>query len=412
MASVAMAAGLLAACHRSGSESVTIGALYPTSGPQGVQGAEEQHGVELAVQWANEHRLLGGRQLRLVTADAPRAEAVPAALSSLQSQSATVVVGTHGSTMSAVAASEATRRHLLLWETGAVGDVDTDVAGATDFIRMSPMGRQLGRAAIAFVRDELSARIGGGRALRYAVAEVDDAYGRAVGGGAVDEVRNSGLTLAGTFDYSTSGTDFGALARRIASAKPDVLFVSAYVDDGVALRQAVLANHVPLLINIGTSSSYCMPQFGARLGADAVGLFASDKPDAANVRRDALRPEGRDALDWAARAYRNRWHQEMSAPALSGFSNGYALFAHVLPAALRSGGPLPAAVAQAATTIKLPTGTLANGGGMDIAPVGAPDAGANRAAAGVIWEWVGPRQQAVVWPPAYATKPIVVPSPT
>ena len=59
-----------------------------------------------------------------------------------------------------------------------------------------------------------------------------------------------------------------------------MLFASAYVDDGVAVRRALVRQHVPLLAAIGSSSSYCMPAFGRRLGADAVGLFASDKPDA------------------------------------------------------------------------------------------------------------------------------------
>ena len=68
-------------------------------------------------------------------------------------------------------------------------------------------------------------------------------------------------------------------AARIAASHPDVLFVSAYVNDGVALRKAFVAAHVPFVASIGTSSSYCMPEFGKRLGIDAVGLFASDKPD-------------------------------------------------------------------------------------------------------------------------------------
>ena len=57
--------------------------------------------------------------------------------------------------------------------------------------------------------------------------------------------------------------------------------------------------------------------------------------------------------------------------------------------------------------MKLPEGTLANGGGLDLAPVGAIDAGANRRSAGVIWEWVAPRTRAVVWPPPLATHEIL-----
>ena len=95
----------------------------------------------------------------------------------------------------------------------------------------------------------------------------------------------------------------------------------------------------------------------------------------------------------------------MSAFALSGFSGAYALLVHVLPAARELS---PSEVAAAAARVKLVEGTLANGGGLDLAPAGAADAGENRAASGVIWEWVGPGQRAVVWPPTFATHPIAV----
>ena len=49
---------------------------------------------------------------------------------------------------------------------------------------------------------------------------------------------------------------------------------------------------------------------------------------------------------------------------------------------------------------------LANGGGLDLAPPGAPDEGENRRAAGVIWEWVAPGERAVVWPALFATHTI------
>jgi hypothetical protein len=146
-----------------------------------------------------------------------------------------------------------------------------------------------------------------------------------------------------------------------------------------------------------------MPEFGQRLGLDAVGVYASDKPDAAAVRPDALSPEGRAALSWVAPRYRALYHEDMTSHALSGFSNAYALLVHVLPVA---GKADPAAVAAAARRVKLPIGTLANGGGMDIAPLGAPDAGNNRNAAGVVEEWVAPGQMDVVWPLAFATHPI------
>jgi hypothetical protein len=210
--------------------------------------------------------------------------------------------------------------------------------------------------------------------------------------------------MAGTFPYDVTKVDFNELARRIGAARPDVLFVSAYVDDGVALRHAMVTAHVPLLTSIGTSSSYCHPVFGQRLGVDAVGLFASDKPDAGHINPASLAPEGRAALTWAASRYQAKYHQEMTAPALSGFSNAFALFVHVLPV---SASLSPSDVSKAALATKLPVGTLANGGGLDLSPPGARDAGDNLRAASVIWEWVAPGQRAIVWPKPFATQPLV-----
>lgn len=387
---------------------VTLGALYPLSGPQSVEGRQEANGVELAVEWKNDHGGIGGHHIRLLKVDAPKAEAVPAAMAALAGDGVSVVLGSQGSAISAAGADAAATDGMLLWETGAVGEVDANTGEGRSFFRLAPMGANLGRAGLAFVRDQLAPTLAVGRPLRYAVAYVDDPYGRAVGRGAVDEATSSGQQLVGTFAYDTAATDYADLARRIAASHPDVLFVSAYLDDGVALRQALVAAKTPLLVNIGTSSSYCMPAFGDRLGNDAVGLFASDKPDAAAVRPDALRPEARPLLAWAAKHYRDRYHEAMSAPALAGFSNALALVDHVLPAAA---GTTPAAVATAALATKLAPGSLPNGGGLDLAPPGAPDAGENRAAASVIWEWVAPGQRAVVWPAAYATHAVTPPVP-
>ena len=409
IATLAALGVLTAACGRSTvsatrSRTIEIGALYPTAGAQGSEGSEEFHGVELAADWANSHGGLDGRSYRLVPVDAERAEAVPAAMTELAHKGVTVVLGSHASAISAAAGAVATADHMSFWETGAIGQTTPAVAGGHNFFRMAPMGANLGQKAIAFVRDELAPKLPDRQPLRYAVSYVDDPYGRAVGLGAIDEIHRSGQIFAGSFAYNAQTADFTRVAAAIAATQPDVLFVSAYLDDGVALRKALVSQHVPLLASIGTSSSYCLPQFGAMLDQESVGLYASDKPDAAHVNQAALTPEGRAALNWVSQRYQQRWHEAMSAPALSGFSNAYALLVHVLPAAKSTGVDQ---VAAAALATKLPEGSLANGGGIDIAPPSAPDAGNNRQAASVIWEWVAPNTRAVVWPPTFATHPIV-----
>jgi branched-chain amino acid transport system substrate-binding protein len=384
---------------------VRIGVLYPTAGAQGRQGTEEQRGVELAAEWANARRSLGTRRIELVHESADTAESVPGDLAVLQRKGVDVVVGSHASAISQAAASIATQQHQVFWETGAVGQTLPGTGGGRNFFRMAPMGANLGAAGIDFITHQVAPSLHADHPLRYAVAYIDDPYGRAVAQGAIDEIHASSLSMVGTFEYAATTTDWTALADRIKAARPDVLYVSAYIADGIALRRALVARHVPLLANIGTSSSYCMPEFGVPLGRDAVGLFASDKPDAYDVNADALRPEGRAALKWVDTTYEHRYHEEMSAPALSGFSGAYALFVHVLPAA---GGATPAAVARAALGVRLPQGTLANGSGMAFARPGQPDAGDNRNATSVIWEWVAPGQRAIVWPATFANHPVAV----
>ncbi len=399
-----LAASVLSACGSSSSNDVVIGVMYPTTGAQGVGGSQELRGVRLAADWVNEHGGLRGRHVRLVVRNPERPEGVPDAMAALHDAGATVVIGSHGSSFSAIAASYATSHGLSFWETGAVGILPSGVAVGRNYFRVAPSGATLGRAAIDFVADVLVPRRKLGTALRYAVAYVDDPYGRAVGNGAIDTIRTRHLSFVGAVPYDAHGLDAAAVARRIGAERPDVLFVSAYVDDGVAVRQALVHQHVPLAVAIGTSSSFCMPEFARRLGADAVGVFASDKPDGDHVRPDSLDAHARNELRWVQERYRSTYKTPVSAPAMSGFSNALLVLEHVLP---RAAALTVADVATAARTVDLPIGSLPNGGGYRLAPDGAHDAGDNRNAHSVIWQWIAPRTQAVVWPPADATHSIV-----
>ena len=100
---------------------IEIGAIYPLSGPQGAGGLSEERGVELAAEYVNQHGGVHGHPIALESVDVPTAEAVPSAMAELQTRHIQIFVGSHGSTMSTVAAQVAQQRQLLLWETGAVG---------------------------------------------------------------------------------------------------------------------------------------------------------------------------------------------------------------------------------------------------------------------------------------------------
>jgi len=396
-------AALASACSSSPAP-IRVGAVYPMTGSQGPGGVDEYRGVRLAVGMVNADGGVDGRPVELEALDVPGADAAPGAVAALGDQGIRFVLGSYGSTVSQPAAAAAAHRDILFWETGAVGSMPAPGSGGRLFFRVAPGGSVLGKAAVSFVADQLAPLWHRpASSLRFAVANVDDVYGSAVAAGAVDEIHALGLPYAGQFSYDLSRLDPAGVVRRIARAKPDVLFVAAYMEDGIALRREMVRQRLPLLVNIGTSSSYCMPEFGAALQGQAVGLFASDKPDADAIDTSGLTQEARDLLERARSAYRSRYHAEMSAPALAGFSAAWALFHTVMPAASEL---TPEAVAAQALRARIPVGGLPNGSGLEFSPPGATDPGANLLAATVIWEWLGVEQRAVVWPQQFATAAI------
>lgn len=383
---------------------IVVGAVYPLSGSQGPGGVDEHRGILLAADLANLDGGVGGRPIEIRSIDTPGSDAAAAAVDELDAAGVDLVLGSYGSTISGPASAEAASKGMLFWETGAVGMLppDSDRGGLT--FRVPPTGEVLGRAAIAFIADQVAPEHHRDPAtLRFAISFVDDVYGRSVAAGAKAELAARGLHDVGSFGYDFRTADMPRLVHRIAAAKPDVLFVSAYLVDAIALRRELVAQHVKLLANIGTSSSYCMPAFGATLGKDAVGVYASDKPSASAINPSGLRPDARSLLQRANDAYRAKWNEDMSPAALAGFSAAWALFTRVMPAA---SSLAPADISAAARTIDLPLGSLPNGSGLRFGAAGTPHAGDNLAAASVIWEWVAPGRAAVIWPPAFATEPM------
>ena len=286
------------ACTRGDpTDEIRVGAVYPLSGSQGPGGIDEHRGILLAADLANQDGGVDGRSIHVESVDTPGADAAAAAVDQLHDAGIDLVLGSYGSTISGPASAEAASNGMLFWETGAVGmlPAGADRGGLT--FRVPPTGAVLGKAAIAFIADQVAPeRHRDPATLRYAVSFVDDVYGRSVAAGAEQELKTRGLRDVGSFGYDFRTVDMAKLVRRIAAAKPDVLFVSAYLEDAIALRRQLVAQHVRLFANIGTSSSYCMPAFGATLGEDAVGVYASDKPSASTINPAGLRPDARALL--------------------------------------------------------------------------------------------------------------------
>jgi branched-chain amino acid transport system substrate-binding protein len=403
ISAVLLVAGLVPGCG-SGPDPIRIGAVYPLTGSEAPGGVDEFHGVQLAVDLANRDGGVQGRPVELVPVDTPGSDAGPGAVDQLYGQGIRLLLGSYGSTISAAAGAEAARLGMLFWETGAVGSMTGPGPGRL-FFRVAPSGRELGRVAVSFVAQQLAPMLGTSQAaLRFAVTNVEDAYGSEVARGAVEELQTLGIPLSGQFPYELRSVDAKDVVQDIAKSGANVVFAASYLKDGIEVRREMVRQDLHLVAGIGTSSSYCMPEFGGSLGTDAVGLFASDKPDAEYLNPSGLLPEARAVLARATSAYLARYGgDEMSAPALAGFAAAWALLHDVLPNAASFS---PRDVASAALAADVPQGGLPNGSGLRFGPAGSPDAGQNVMATSVIWQWVGVGKREVVWPPRFATHPI------
>ena len=86
--------------------------------------------------------------------------------------------------------------------------------------------------------------------LRYAVTLVDDAYGRAVAQGALDELAARDLHLVGRFGYDPRDVNMHAFVRDLAASRPDVVFVSAYLHDAIVMRREMVRQGLDVLVGI------------------------------------------------------------------------------------------------------------------------------------------------------------------
>jgi branched-chain amino acid transport system substrate-binding protein len=381
---------------------IVLGAIYPLTGPQAPGGREELNGVQTALQIAEQRGLFGSRHVQLHVISVTTPDEARSAVDRLIDQyHVPAIIGTYGSTLAEAAAPEADRRHVVYWETGAVADSIT--IGHQYVFRTVATGSTLGREAADFTSSMLlpAASLPPSQA-RVVIAAVNDVYGKSVADAEVARAAEHGIDVVDRIDYDPQTLDPVAVVERIAADRPDYLWDVSYIDDGISLWQQVQAQGVHVRAAVGTSSAFCMPEFGQRLGAQAVGVYAADKPDGNDVPPSILLPAARELEAAAEAAYLPRSDgQRMTIPAVAGFVGGWALLHGVLPAI--HGAVTPDAIRTAALTLHEPAYSSINGGGVQFAQPGAPDAGQNLLATAVVGQWQAVNTMHVVYPAPFAS---------
>ena len=395
---------------RVGPQPITIGGLFPLTGVQAPLARQEMAGVQIAGDLVNVQGGVAGRPIEMVVRDLTQREDADVRVADLAGRGVSAIVGAYSSELSMPASEAAAARHLVYWEAGAVADQLTG-RGLPLVFRVGATGLNLGSMSARFAAEVIAPRLGLSPAqLRLAVIQEGDQYGTSVGGAAAGAAAAAGMPVVATIAYDAWSPDWPAVFDALRAARPDVIVLASYIPDGVDFRRFMLASGLHVDALIGSTMAECGPDFGNLLGADAIGVFASDRPTS-GFNPAVLDPTGRSVYDRFAAAWSARFHAAPTEEGLAGFSAAWALYRYAVPEAARKGDLTADGIARAARALDLPEGTLPNGAGLRFAR--SPDMlGQNLLASSVIWQWQGVHRSVTVYPPAFASgEPILIPLP-
>jgi branched-chain amino acid transport system substrate-binding protein len=250
-----------------------------------------------------------------------------------------------------------------------------------------------------FAAEVLAPRLGRSPSqLRMAIVHNLDGYPSSVAAAVIQQADRDGIPVVANVVYDAHVPDWTAVLSQVRAAQPSILVLSSYIADGVDFRRAMLKSGLHVDALIGSTMAQCVPDFGAMLGADAIGVFASDRPPQ-GFNPAALTATGKGIYDRFSAAYRREFGSDPTEEALAGFGAAWTLFHYVMP---RAHDLSAVAMAASARSLDLPAGTLANGAGIKFSST-AESMGQNTRAASVIWQWQGVRHSVTVYPPVFAT---------
>ncbi len=362
---------------------IHVGVVLPLSGMPAELAGQERLGVQLAADLANADGGVRGRQIALDVYDLSDSTQSAAVVGQIMADGASVVIGSYASDLSISVSAAAASAGLVYWESGAVADQLTG-RGLPLVFRVGADGARLGANSAAFASTELAPMLGvPPSSLRVTIVAATDDYARSVADAAQAGLASSSAVLAGRIDYSLSVPDWPAVLQKLVASRPDVVILAAHILDGEAFRRAMIAAGVHVGALIGSTMAQCVGDFGEELGADAIGVFASDRPTG-GFNPSALQPAARTVYDrFAAEWAKTYLLASPTEEGLAGFTAAWALFHDVLPAA---SGLDPASIAAAARAVDLPNGSLPNGSGLRFS-TDPNRLGQNELAAAVVWQW-------------------------
>jgi len=389
-------------------EEVRIGTIFPMTGLMAFGGNEGFLGTEIARAIVNERGgIWGGRKIVFVQADAPDQTAATNEMNRLISREGIkLVVGSYSSAIAYAASAVAERSRIIFWENHGVADTITR-RNFQYLFKSNVNATGTGGGAALWAGTYLSKALKiAPKDMKVAVAWEDGTYGASVGKAQFTKAKELGLNVLANEGYSAKSPDLSPLILKLKELQPDVLLVAGIGQDAVLFWSQAKKLDLNVKAVVAASGGWGVPDFAKNLGTAANGVFSSDFPTEVNPQ--ALTPHARELAQEFIKRFKAKKGTRPTGNAWLAFAGTMVLFEDVLP---KAGSLEPEKIKQAAFSLDLPEGSMANGCGVKFIPHDKFDGGKNERAFAVMLQWQNGELH-VVGPEKFAThKPILVPLP-
>lgn len=398
-----LAQGAAASSHE-----VRIGTIFPMTGHMAFGGNEGFMGTDIAREIVNERGgVWGGKKIVFVPADAPDQTAATNEMNRLISRDGVkLVIGSYSSAIAFAASAVAERNRIIFWENHGVADPIAR-RGFKYLFKTNVNATGTGGGAAVWAATYLSRTLNiAPKDMKVAVVWEDGTYGASVGKAAFTKATELGMKVVANEGYSAKSPDLSPLVLKLKELQPDVLLVAGIGQDAVLFWSQAKKLDLNVKAVVATSGGWGVPDFAKNLGEGANGVFSSDFPTEVNPQ--ALTPKTRQLAQEFIKRFKARKGTTPTGNAWLAFSGTMLLFEEVLP---KAGSLEPENIKQAAFSLDLPEGSMANGCGVKFISHDQFDGGKNERAFAVVVQWQSGEVH-VVGPEKFAThKSILVPLP-
>ena len=266
---------------------IRIGASLSITGPFAALGQNQLRGYQLCIKHANEKGGVLGRKLELVTEDdrsqAPVAVGIYEKL--ITKDKVDAILGPYSSPITEAVANVSEKHRMPMMAAGAAST--SIFRKGRKFVFMNYSSAEVYLEGLL----DLAAK----RGLKtVAVLNEDTLFPKATAEGAVALAKKKNLQVVLAQSYPKGTTDFTALLRKVAAARPDVIAAATYFDDAVALTRGLKAMDInPKLFGVTVGGD--VPKFYETLGRDAEFVYGASQwlPELVTLRAGGLIPIAR-----------------------------------------------------------------------------------------------------------------------